>query len=339
MAPVNGHALPGIVLIAALLALAGCAGKARAPEPPPVVLSLAAWAQIDREIVAASHGAAGSAQDYARRSMRVWRERVQARTEADFIPWFTGYWTQQWLTLKVAWYKMNASNDPASPPENRLALYVQEQYHQRVLEEVATEINPDLIRERANELYVQLLGQQLQTIAARYRAPADQFALHLSRIPAIQLGPPAARNASLHEVLRANPLIQLPAYVALDEQIRKAASANAAPSDSGLSSVAKKASAKLEATLAPRGAASAVAAAVGKAAGLFISLASAGIGAMLHESERPQMVEQLRVILNVALNEEWQNLMENPGSGVMAGVYYLDGQVADSVSPERRQLR
>ena len=75
----------------------------------------------------------------------------------------------------------------------------------------------------------------------------------------------------------------------------------------------------------------AVAAAVGKAVGALISVASAGIGAMMHESERPAMVDQLRVILNVALNEEWQALMQNPSIGVMAGVNYLSEQIEGSL--------
>ncbi|PWB33974.1 hypothetical protein DCO48_08320 [Pseudomonas sp. SDI] len=320
------------LLIALCLALCACAGQRRMAEPPPVALSPATWQQIDREIVDASQGVVGSVEGYARRSMRVWRERVQQRTEAYFIPWFTGYWTQQWLTLKVAWYKMNATQQGSDTPGNRLAVYVQEQYHERVLDKVAEEINPELIRERSSELYVQLMGQQLQAIAQRHRAVPEQFALHLNRIPAIHLGPPASRNATLYQLLNAKPLIQLQAYLALNDNIRKAAAVTAnAPSAKGLSSVAQKASAKLESTLAPRGAASAVAAAVGKAAGLFISLASAGIGAMMHESERPERVEQLRVILNVALSEEWQNLMENPLTGVMAGAYYLDSQVQESL--------
>jgi hypothetical protein len=33
----------------------------------------------------------------------------------------------------------------------------------------------------------------------------------------------------------------------------------------------------------------------------------------------------------VALNQEWQELMENRQSGAMAGVYYLSGQVEDSL--------
>ncbi len=325
------HSLWCVWWLALLLVMTGCGSRNRVPEVLPAVLSPAAWQQVDREIVQASRGAAGSAGDYARRSMRVWREQVQVRTEENFIPWFTGYWTQQWLTLKVAWYRMSQERDQ---PDNRLALYLQEAYREKVLEPVAEQINPDLIRERATELYVQLLGQQVQKIGQRYRPAADQFALHLARIPAIALGPPAARDASLHQLLAAQPFVQLPAWLALDEQIRKAAAASATASDNGLSSVASKASTRLEATLAPRGALSAVAAAVGKAAGMAISVASAGIGAMMHESDRPEMVEQLRVILNSALNEEWQNLMENRSTGVMAGVWSVSGQVEGSLVGE-----
>lgn len=323
--------LPASLLLCVLLALAGCAGKPRiAPPPPPATLSPAAWQQIDRELVQASLGATGSASDYARRSMRVWKERVQQRTESDFIPWFTGYWTQQWLTMKVAWYRMD-SGEGREPAEKRLALYLQAQYIDRVIEPVAREINPEGIRDRTTELYLQLLGQQLPAIISRYRAAPEQFSQRLNRIPAIALGPPAARDATLYQLLRARPLQQLPAYSALRQHLHEQASKEPGQTQVGLSSVATRASEKLGATLAPRGVASAVAAAVGKAAGTLISLAAAGYGIITHDREHPEMVEQLRVILNVALNEEWQGLMENRQSGAMSGVYYLSGQVEDSL--------
>lgn len=322
--------LPASLLLCLLLALAGCAGKQPAVAPPPVILSPAAWQQIDRELVEASLGATGSANDYARRSMRVWKERVQQRTESDFIPWFTGYWTQQWLTMKVAWYRLD-SGEGRDPPEKRLALYLQAQYVERVIEPVAEEINPEGIRDRATELYLQLLAQQLPAIISRYRAPPDQFSQRLNRIPAIALGPPAARDATLYQVLRARPLQQLPAYTALRQHLHGQVSKEPGQTQVGLSSVATRASEKLGATLAPRGIASAVAAAVGKAAGTLISVAAAGYNMISHDREHSQMVEQLRVILNVALNEEWQGLMENRQSGAMSGVYYLSGQVEDSL--------
>ncbi|WP_369992156.1 hypothetical protein [Pseudomonas xanthosomatis] len=315
--------------------MAGCAGKRPAPAPPQP-LPPAVWQRIDQDLLNASVAATASANDYARRSMRVWREQVQQRTENDFIPWFTGYWTQQWLTLKVAWYKMNGGNG-AEPPEKRLALYLQEQYHQRVIEPVAEQIDPEGIRDRASELYLQLLGQQLPAIIQRYNAPPEQFSQRLNRIPVIALGPPEARNASLYQLLRAKSLAQQPAWQSLREHLHQQASRAPGKTDVGLSSVATQASEKLGATLAPRGAASAIAAAVGKAAGTMISVAVAGYGMITHDREQPQMVEQLRVILGVALNEEWQELMENRQSGAMAGVYYLSGQVEDSLLGSRGQ--
>jgi len=319
-----------LLLLCLLLALAACAGKRPPAPPPPAVLTPAAWQRIDQELIDASVGAAGSANDYARRSMRVWKEQVQQRTESDFIPWFTGYWTQQWLTLKVAWYKLD-SGQGREPAEKRLALYLQEQYHKRVIEPVAEQINPEGIRDRASELYLQLFGQQLQGIIQRYNAPPDQLSQRLNRIPAINLGPPPARNASLYQLLKAKPLDQQPAWLALREHLHQQASKGPGKTDVGLSSVANRASEKLGATLAPRGIASAVASAVGKVAGAMISIAAAGYGMMTHDREHPEMVEQLRVILNVALNQEWQELMENRQSGAMAGVYYLSGQVEDSL--------
>lgn len=325
------------LLICLLVALGGCASKPP-PPPPPVALTPAIWQRIDQELIEASVGAAGSANDYARRSMRVWKEQVQQRTESDFIPWFTGYWTQQWLTLKVAWYKLD-SGEGREPAEKRLALYLQEQYHERVIEPVAEQINPEGIRDRACELYVQLLGQQLPAIIARYRAPPEQFSQRLNRIPAIALGPPEARNASLYQLLRAKPLEQQPAWQALRQHLHLQAAKGPGQTDIGLSTVADRASEKLGATLAPRGIASAVASAVGKVAGAMISIVSAGYGMITHDREHPQMVEQLRVILNVALNQEWQALMEDRQSGAMAGVYYLSGQVEDSLLASAPQLR
>ena len=327
----NLRSLIVALIVALMMALAGCATKDRAPDQtPPVMVSEDTWRQVDWDIVTASVAAKESVKDYARRSMANWRDLAYQRTEADFIPWFTGYWTQQWLTLKVAWYKVSTGKE--TDPAKRMANYLQEQYHDRVLAPVAKQINPDIVMEQATKLYVQLLGTQLQGIAPRYGVPLDQFDRRLKDIPAIALAPPPARNASLYQIIHTDPVAKLPAYVALVNQIHTAArGVGAGPSDASISSVAKRTSEKLEATLPTRGVASAVAAAVGRVAGTMISLAVSGFGALAHESERSEMVEQLRVILNVALDDERRSLMDNPTTGVMAGVYHLSGHIEGSL--------
>jgi hypothetical protein len=109
----------------------------RAPDPrPPVYIPESTWQQVDRDIVAASTAARRPAGNYARGSMKAWLASVRQRTEADFIPWYTGYWTQQWLAIKVAWYKMSAGQEE-DPAVERLAAYLQEQYQEQVLGPVA----------------------------------------------------------------------------------------------------------------------------------------------------------------------------------------------------------
>lgn len=325
--------------IALLLATAGCATPERAPGPPPVQVADDTWLQVDGDIVAASQAAREPARNYAHGFMARWRELVHQRTESDFIPWLTGYWTRQWLAIRVAWYKLNdgEGNDPAV---RRLAAYLQEQYDGRVLAPVAREIDPAAVRDRTTTLYVRLLGEQLQAIPRRHGVPRDQFDRRLADIPAIAPPSPGAPGASLRELVDADPLARLPAYAALNARIRKAAGeAGTGPSGARISPAAEQASEKMMSRLAVSGGASAAAAAVGGVAGMVISLGAAGFGALAHESERPALEAQLRENLAAALDEQWRTLTEDPASSVMAAVDHIAGQIEGGLArPETLPL-
>ena len=342
----NAPSMPGHVLLAMatfklplgvvgllVVLLAACASPQRTPEAtPPVQVSETVWWQVDSDIVGASRAATGPATNYARGFMESWRSRVARRVETDFIPWFTGYWTQQWLAIKVAWYQLSIG-EGTDPATLRLAAYLQEQFRERVLDPVAREIDPDVVRGKATRLYIQLLGEQVQGIPRRYGVPRDQFDRRLKGIPAIALGPPAAHDASLYELVNAVPIDALPAYVALTARIRKGgAGVGEGPSSARISPVAKRASEKLMARLATSGGASAAAAAVGGVAGMVISLGSLGFGAIAHANERPEMEAQLREHLGAALDDMWHAQMLDPASGVMAGVSYLSGQIEGNLA-------
>ncbi len=322
----------GVVGLVVIL-LAACASPQRAPEAtPPVHVSENVWWQVESDIVGASRAATGPATNYARGFMESWRSRVARRIETDFIPWFSGYWTQQWLAIKVAWYQLSIG-EGTDPATLRLAAYLQEQFRERVLDPVAREIDPDVVRGKATRLYIQLLGEQVQGIPRRYGVPRDQFDGRLKGIPAIALGPPAAQDASLYELLNAVPIDALPAYVALTARIRKGGGGvGEGPSSARISPVAKRASEKLMARLATSGGASAAAAAVGGVAGMVISLGSLGFGAIAHANERPEMEAQLREHLGAALDDMWRAQMLDPASGVMAGVSYLSGQIEGNLA-------
>ena len=322
------------LIVTLLLALAGCATPERPSEqpPPPVVISQSTWRQIDSDIVDASQDATGEAKDYAQELMQRWRSLVYQRTEAEFIPWFSSYWTRQWLTMKVTWYQLNAEGEK-DPVVDRLALYLQEQYQERVLVPVAKQIHPDWIMTQTTQLYVRHLREQLQGIPPRYGVPLDQFDRRLQEIPAIALAPPPTHNASLYQLYHAEPIDGQPAYVALVTRLHNIpGAAGTWAADAGITSVAKVTSQSLVTERTTRGVAGAVSAMVGRAAGLVISLGTAGFTAMLRENERPRMEAQLRKNLSTAFDEKWQDLIRNPDTGVMAGVYQISGIIEGSLA-------
>jgi hypothetical protein len=320
------------LFVALVMALTGCTTPTRQPESaPPVQISESTWQQVDNDIRDASIAATESAWDQTRVALDNWIGLVQKRTEADFIPWFGSYWTQQWLTIKMAWYKLGAEEE-TDPTVKRLAAYLQEQYHERVLTPVSMVVSPDVIREQATEYYVQTLSQQLKEISRRYGVPPDQFDRRLKYIPAIALTTHPAISASLYQIVHADPITKLPAYEALIDQIRSGAGgAEGGPSEVSISPVAQQASEKLATRLITGGGASAAAAVVGGIPGVIISLGAASVGAMEHENERPKLEALLRESLKPVLDDMWLELMEDPARGVMAGVYSISRQIERSL--------
>lgn len=234
--------------------------------------------------------------------------------------------------MKVSWYALSANGEQDASAK-RLAAYLLEEYQEQVLAPVAVEIDPDAILGQATGFYVQLLDQQLKTIAQRHDVPIARLNGRIQRIPAIALGPPAARNASLFQVVSAEPLNTLPAYAALIDEIHKAGGDRGIGStDAGMTPVAKRASQRIEAEMAPRGAASAVAAVAGKLAGALISVGVAGVRAILQANDRPDSEALIRQTLGTSFDKAWLKLVQNPESGVMAGTLHLAGQIEGNLN-------
>ena len=319
------------LLVALIVAPTGCSTPELPPDSaPPVLISERTWQQVDSDIANASTAATESARDYARVAVNHWISLVQERTEAEFIPWFGSYWTQQWLTGKMAWYKLGAEEGTDSAVK-QLAAYLQEQYHERVLVPVAKEIDPDVIREQTTKDYVQILNNQLHEIQRRYGVPSDQFDRRIKDISAIALEPHPAQRASLYQLVHADPIASLPAYEALIAQIR-ADAGGTGPSEARISPVAQQVSEKLATRLITSGGASAAAAVVGGLPGVIISLGAVGFGAIEHEKDRPELEALLRENLNPVLDDMRRDLMEDQATGVMAAVSSLSKQIEGSLA-------
>jgi len=317
-------ALRRFLIVVMAIVMSGCATPHRAPEPtaPSIQVAESTWRLVDSDIGAASLAAAGPAKGLARRQMEHWRELVSQRTEADFIPWFSSYWTQQWLATKVAWYQLSPGD-----VSTRLASYLQEQYRDRVLVPVAREVDPESVRAQATGLYIRHFREELRLIPARHAVPMEQFQRRLKGIPGIELAPPPAHNASLYQIAYAEKIDSLPAYLALLHQAHQAPGGAASTREDRISPVAKRVSRQLLDRLAISGGSSAASAIVGGIAGTIISLGSAAFGMVLHESNRAETEAQLRESLDAALSDAWQSLMDDPVTGVMSGINHLSDQI------------
>ncbi|MFB8830142.1 hypothetical protein ACE0DR_14415 [Azotobacter sp. CWF10] len=157
-----------VLIVVWLAVLAGCSTSDRTSGRPPVIPE-STWRQVDSDIVAASQDATRQTSNYAQELMAEWMDLVYRRTDAEFIPWFSSYWTRQSLSMRVTWYKLNAEGK--EEVVDRLALYLQERYQDRVLKPVAREIDPDRVMEKATKFYIWLLGELLRKIPERYGVP------------------------------------------------------------------------------------------------------------------------------------------------------------------------
>lgn len=321
------------LIVAVLVVLAGCITAPPAPvEVPQIMISPSTWQQVDREIIDASQSATEQAKIYAHGAMDYWRTRVYQLTEENFIPWFSSYWTQEWLSMKVSWYTISAKGEQDAT-EKRLAAYLLEKYQEKVLAPAALEVDPDAILTLAAAFYLDIMKEELQKISQRHGVPMAQLNGRIRKIPAIALGPPPARDASLFQVVHAEQLSALPAYAALVDKVHKAGGDKGVGStDTAMAPVAKRASQRIEAEMAPRGAASAVAAAAGKLAGALISVGVAGVRAIIQANDRPDSEALIRSSLGNTFDKAWTKLLQNPTTGVMAGTLYMASQIEGSLA-------
>jgi hypothetical protein len=74
---------------------------------------------------------------------------------------------------------------------------------------------------------------------------------------------------------------------------------------------------------------------LGGVAGMVISLGAAGFGAIAHAQEKPALEAQLRATLEVVQAEMWQQLVEDPASGVLAGVHDITEQIEHGLASAR----
>lgn len=320
-----------------LFTLAGCAARNPIPvsvEPPPPI-SAETWREIKEEIWTASTLAQSDAEMYARQAMDQWMQRVRENTENRFVPWYSGYWAQQWIGLKAGWYEMSKGADEG-PVEDYLVSYLQEKYYELVLEPASMETDPQTITEQAAARFIRLLSEQLQCLPEMHGVAPESLQKKLEKIRLILLPGPPPESVFLSQVFERHDLTGMSAYEALithsnsigDQQ-------NSGPRKDRLQVVAEDSVTRLAAQLPVRAGGSAVAVVVGEVMGLFVSAGVTVWSAISHSQDQPEIESQLRQALDVGLNDMWQILMEDPQLGVLSPVNHMHREIEMWLFPAR----
>ena len=318
-----------VLLLVIGVALAGCARPpARVAQAPPAPYRIepALLRTIDQRILAASVFARHESEALARVAMDDWRSRVRRRIEQVFIPWYSDYWTQQWMAAKVAWYKLRDSEGEPGP-ETRLVDYLQEQFYERVLVPVSEFVDPDVVMRETTDTYLRELRYLLEPVPREYGIPAEAFDRHLQAIPAIVL---PRLKASLYEVTQPGNRPAPPAYAALLGRI-EAGNDSLGPSPDRLHAVARSAVTRLVESMTVRGGATAASTAIGGFWGIVISVSASAWGVLKHDRDKHVIEAQLRENLDAALAVMWQELVGDPES-----VYHISRHIEQAL-PQIRE--
>jgi len=329
------------LLVVLIAATSGCiqSPAKTVVQPPPYHFQPGALRAINEDIFTASAQARHESEAYARIAMEEWLWRVRQRIEEVFIPWYSSYGIQQWMTAKVVAFKLLYTEGGATP-EERLVSYLQEQFYEQVLEPVNSFVDPQTVMEDAAINYLRELRERLERLPSKYDVPAAAFRQHLETIPAIVVREVPPREASLYEVLQTTDLSASPAYRALLEKVAAASGvANQTASADRLQVVANQAVTRLLDSVALSAGTATASTVVGGYWGIAISAGSAAYAAVEHDHEKPVMEAQLRENLDAALNLMWQDLVENPSGGITALVHDMSIQIEDAVASPSGLLR
>jgi hypothetical protein len=305
--------------------LGGCATAPARIEPHAPRQSAVApetWLQMGAATRAAAADAERATRASARAALDHWAERVRGRTEAEFIPWATGYWTHQWLELRLAWYRAQA---PAGEDgTDRLAAYLAERYREMVLDPVARDTSPAQIANEATRRFLQDLAAQVNVLAARFDLPDTALMRWLDDVPAIT-DPP---GASLGELIQRGDVVEHVAYRALVASTCGATDrVDAYPLSRPMQAAASRAADRLATALAVRGSATA-ASVLGGVPGLVIGMGITAWDASTYAQERSALESALRSDLEDMLEEARRTLYEDPSRGVLAPVFHIAANLA-----------
>ena len=126
------------------------------------------WYTLRGDLAIAVHGARETALQSARAELEQWHGAVMGRVDADFLPWYFGYWQSQ---KRAAAYMWDWMIDDQQAATLKAADRLSDQLAARALPPYLTDRALEQIAVRAAELFASALRDELDQIPERYAIP------------------------------------------------------------------------------------------------------------------------------------------------------------------------
>ena len=262
--------------------------------------------------------------------MKNWADLIWDQTESEFIPWYTDYWTQQWLLLKIAWYQLQ-EEDGADDAGERMKAYLLEQLHERAVQPVSEATGPAQIAVAAASVYLESLRVNTASIQKRNLIPVQAWRNRLEQITVIELETHPGVNASLYQLLQPGDPMKIAAYAALVEQAQSAEEVNSRHAGKELDRLVDRAVHTLEEEAALKGGAAVASAAAGGGIGLLLSAAVTAWEISEHNAIKPELESELRSSLKSVLVQITTRLVEDRRHGVLSLVEQMHAPLKEQL--------
>ena len=135
---------------------------------------------MDRTIVDALKAAHKAAESTAQSKLDTWTQTLMRRVDADFLPWYFGYWNQQALGLRSAWYRAaHQVGLSQSATGERITREIQQQFAQRVMRPQIAQMELERTANETFQTYVNELNPKLAAIPKQYQIPQPDWDRYL----------------------------------------------------------------------------------------------------------------------------------------------------------------
>lgn len=158
------------------------------------------WSEVDGEIQQVFSEARDRARMTARTRLDAWHAELMGRVESDFLPWYFGFWNQEWRDLKAAGY-LAADWAGLKDAEDAMMSDFRDAFAARVMPPGETQLRMEAIAREALGVYLAHAREELPDIPKEYGVPREDWQEHLASI-GLQLQQTATQDEQVPTTLK-----------------------------------------------------------------------------------------------------------------------------------------